>query len=44
MTWREDRPVAARRFRTAPSALCALEPFWPSRRVIAFDEWCRARI
>jgi hypothetical protein len=38
-----ERPVAERAFRTAPSALSALEPFWPSRRLMAFDEWCRAR-
>jgi hypothetical protein len=41
---REGRPVAERAFRTAPSVLSALEPFWPSRRLMAFDEWCRARI
>lgn len=35
--------MAEREFRTAPSLLSALEPFWPSRRIIAFDEWCRAR-
>jgi hypothetical protein len=36
--------MAERAFRTAPSRAYALEPFWPSRRFIAFDEWCRARI
>ena len=30
-------------FRTAPSSAFALEPFWPSRRLMAFDEWCRRR-
>jgi hypothetical protein len=40
----EGRTVAERAFRTAPSALAALEPFWPLRRLMAFDEWCRARI
>lgn len=28
---------------TSPSELCALEPFWPSRRMLAFDERCCAR-
>ncbi|ABK76033.1 hypothetical protein LI99_18565 [Mycolicibacterium smegmatis] len=36
--------MAEREFRTAPSDLAALEPFWPSRRLMAFDEWCCARI
>ncbi len=27
----------------APSDVCALEPFWPSRRLMAFDEWCCLR-
>ncbi len=27
----------------APSELSALEPFWPSRRLMAFDEWCCRR-
>lgn len=27
----------------APSDVSALEPFWPSRRLMAFDEWCCPR-
>ena len=27
----------------APSDVCALEPFWLSRRLMAFDEWCCPR-
>ena len=35
--------MAERGYRTAPSDVSALEPFWPSRRFMAFDEWCRSR-
>ncbi|PIB73308.1 hypothetical protein CQY22_017300 [Mycolicibacterium brumae] len=31
------------RLAPAPSDLCALEPFWPSRRLMAFDERCCPR-
>jgi hypothetical protein len=27
----------------SPSEISALEPFWPSRRLMAFDEWCCPR-
>lgn len=36
--------MAERAFRTAPSAIAALEPFWPSRRLMAFSEWCCPRV
>ncbi|QHP86629.1 hypothetical protein EWR22_15415 [Mycolicibacterium monacense DSM 44395] len=35
--------MAERAFRAAPSHACALQPFWPSRRLMAFDEWCCPR-
>ena len=31
------------RIAPAPSDVFALEPFWPSRRLMAFDEWCCPR-
>jgi hypothetical protein len=35
--------MAQRAFVASPSELSALEPFWPSRRLMAFDEWCCPR-
>jgi hypothetical protein len=35
--------MAERPYGTAPSDLAALEPFWPSRRLLAFDEMCCTR-
>lgn len=32
--------MAQRALAASPSELSALEPFWPSRRLMAFDEWC----
>jgi len=29
---------------TSPALLCALEPFWPSRRDDAFSGWCCPRV
>ena len=35
--------MAERVIAPSPSEVSALEPFWPSRRLMDFDEWCCLR-